>query len=183
MRYVIIPGVNGSGRKHWQTLWQDKWGPAASRISPASWDSPDLADWCHALEQATRHCQPGQVVLVAHSLGCLAAASWLGQRRPGVRGAFLVAPPDPAGPNFPAAAAPSFTAIKPASLTVPALVVGSDDDPYCVPDEARRMAVHWNAGYVSIGLAGHINDASGLGTWESGKALLGAFTAGLGNPG
>jgi hypothetical protein len=183
MHYVIIPGINGSGHEHWQTLWQDKWGSSASPISPASWDSPDLADWCHALDQATRQCQPKEVVLVAHSLGCLAAASWLRQRRSGVRGAFLVAAPDPSGPNFPATAAPSFTAIKAAPLTVPVLVVGSNDDPYCAPDAAGKLAAQWNAVHISIGRAGHINDASGLGVWESGQALLSAFTAGLGYPG
>lgn len=183
MHYVIIPGINGSGVEHWQTLWQDKWEISASRISPASWDAPDLADWCHAIEQATRQCHPSEVVLVAHSLGCLAAARWLLRQRPGIRGAFLVAPPDAAGPHFPAAAAPSFTAIKTAPLTVPALVVGSDDDPYCAPDAARKLAAQWNAGCLSVGMAGHINEASGLGAWESGQSLLSAFTAGLGTRG
>lgn len=183
MHYVIIPGINGSGVEHWQTLWQDNWGSSASRISPLSWDTPDLADWQRALDHAARQCHPREAVLVAHSLGCLAAASWLRQRRPGIRGAFLVAPPDPAGPNFPATAAPSFTAIRTAPLMAPALVVSSDDDPYCTPDAARKLAAEWKAGHIGIGRAGHVNAASGLGAWESGQALLGAFTPGLGRPG
>ncbi len=52
MHYVIIPGINGSGQEHWQTLWQHAWGPSASRIGPSSWDNPDLDDWCVALDQA-----------------------------------------------------------------------------------------------------------------------------------
>ena len=180
MHIVIIPGVNGSGQDHWQTFWQDAWGPSASRITPSSWDNPDLADWCHALDQATHRYRPSDVVLVAHSLGCLAAACWLSRQQPGIRGAFLVAPPDAAGPNFPATAAPSFTALETGPLDVPGLVVSSDDDPYCTPQAAQRLAAEWSTGHISIGLAGHINVASGLGAWESGRALLHAFTAGLG---
>lgn len=80
MHYVIVPGINGSGRDHWQTHWQDVWGPAATRIGPSSWDAPDLADWHRALDRATRRHGPSAVVLLAHSLGCLAAASWLAAR-------------------------------------------------------------------------------------------------------
>ena len=182
MHFLIIPGINGSGPDHWQSRWQDAWGCSASRIGPSSWDGPDLDDWCHALDEAVQQHQPADVVLVAHSLGCLAAGHWLRQRQPGIRGAFLVAPPDAAGPNFPAAEAPSFTTIEVAPLTVPGLVVSSDDDPYGTPQAARRMAEGWGAGHVSVGQAGHINAASGLGAWETGRALLGAFTAGLGHP-
>src|ERR1700733_13803146 len=177
MHFVIVPGINGSGPDHWQSIWQDAWGPLASRIGPSSWDEPDLADWCQALDRAAQRHQPGEVVLVAHSLGCLAAGHWLRRAQPGICGAFLVAPPDAAGPNFPAAEAPSFVAFKAAPLTVPALVVSSDDDPYGTPQAAGRLAAGWGAGHVSIGTAGHVNTASGLGAWEAGRALLAAFTA------
>jgi predicted alpha/beta hydrolase family esterase len=180
MHYVIVPGINGSGPDHWQTLWQDAWGPSARRISPSSWDNPDLDDWCDALNRAAHQDRSSDVVLVAHSLGCLAAACWLQRQRPGIRGAFLVAPPDAGGADFPAAAAPSFTALEAAPLSVPGLVVSSDDDPYCTPRQASRLAARWEAGHVSIGLAGHINVASGLDTWEHGRALLRGFTADLG---
>ena len=182
MHYVIVPGINGSGPDHWQTLWQDGWGPRARRITPSSWDNPDLDDWCQALDQAAhRYRPPSGVVLVAHSLGCLAAACWLQRRQqPGIRGAFLVAPPDAAGPDFPATAAPTFSMLEAAPLPVPGLVVSSDDDPYCTARAAQCLAAQWQAGHVSIGLAGHINVASGLGTWQSGRALLRAFTAGIG---
>jgi serine hydrolase len=182
MHFVIVPGINGSGPDHWQSIWQDAWGGSASRIGPSSWDEPDLADWCRALDTAVQPHQPAEVVLVAHSLGCLTAGHWLRQAQPGIRGAFLVAPPDTAGPNFPAAEAPSFTTLTAAPLTVPGLVVSSDDDPYCTTEAAQRLAVGWDAGHVSIGAVGHVNTASGLGAWETGRALLDAFTAGLGHP-
>lgn len=179
MHFVIVPGIDGSGPDHWQSRWEDEWGASATRIAPASWTEPDLTDWCHALDRAAARHRAGEAVLVTHSLGCLAAGYWLSRTQHGVRGAFLVAPPDAAGPNFPAAEAPSFTTFEAAPLTAPALVVSSDDDPYCTPESARRLAAGWGAGHVSVGAAGHINTASGVGTWEAGRALLTAFTAGL----
>ena len=181
MHFVIVPGINGSGPGHWQSIWQDAWGLSASRIAPSSWDEPDLADWCLALDRATQD-QSAGLVLVAHSLGGLAAGHWLRQARPHVRGVFLVAPPDPAGPNFPVAEAPSFTTFTTAPLAVPGLVVSSADDPYGTPAAAQRLAAGWGAGHVGIGPAGHVNAASGHGPWEAGRALLAAFAAGLGHP-
>lgn len=180
MHYLIIPGINGSGPDHWQSMWQTDWGTSAARIVPASWDAPDLDDWCRALDRAANRGQPSETVLIAHSLGCLAAAHWLRRRRPAMRGAFLVAPPDVAGLNFPAAEASSFTSVTAEPLTVPGLVVTSDDDPYCTPEAAERLAAAWTARRVSVGTAGHINAASRLGAWSSGRALLAAFIAGLG---
>jgi predicted alpha/beta hydrolase family esterase len=179
MQFLIVPGIDGSGPEHWQSRWEDEWGSSASRIAPSSWTQPDLADWCHALDRAAADQRAAGVVLVAHSLGCLAAGRWLSRAQPGVRGAFLVAPPDPAGPNFPAAAAPSFTTFEAAPLTVPGLVVGSDDDPYCTPLATRRLAEAWGTGLEGVGAAGHINTASGIGAWAAGQALLTAFIAGL----
>jgi predicted alpha/beta hydrolase family esterase len=179
MRYVIVPGIDGSDQDHWQSIWQAAWGASAVRIQPASWDRPDLDDWCQAIDHAVGP-NPSDAVLVAHSLGCLAAARWVAQRRSDIRGMFLVAPPDAAGPNFPAAAAPTFTALDTTPLDVPGLVVSSDDDPYCTADAAERLASGWHLDHVSVGRAGHINSASRLGRWDLGRALLTAFTAGTG---
>ncbi|MEU6779949.1 alpha/beta hydrolase [Nonomuraea angiospora] len=74
--------------------------------------------------------------------------------------------------------APTFTAVDATPLRVPGLVVSSDDDPYCSPEAASRLAAGWRIHQVSVGSAGHINSAGGLGRWDSGRALLTAFTAG-----
>ena len=96
-RYVIAPGYQDSDAGHWQTLWQAELGPAAVRVAVGSWDEPELEDWVAGLDAAMT---PGAVI-VAHSLGCLTALEWLA-RHPGVAaGAFLVAVPDPDGPDFP----------------------------------------------------------------------------------
>jgi len=177
MRFVIIPGIHGSDENHWQSFWQAEWGPSASRISPSSWDEPDLDDWCGAIDRAVDEARSADVVLVAHSLGCLAAISWTAGRRPNIHGVFLVSPPDPAGPNFPAAA-PTFASLAPAPLDVPGLIIGSEDDPYCATDSGIRLAAALQLDRVSAGFVGHINSASRLGRWDFGRALLTAFTAG-----
>lgn len=173
--YVIVPGIDGSDGQHWQTLWERQWGTSAVRISPASWSEPDLHDWVEAVQSAYDEAarQDGHVALVAHSLGCWAAATWLNQN-PSVPAdaAFLVAPPDPHGPTFPRQAAPTFTEVPAQPLPCPALVVGSTDDPYCTPEAAARLAASWHARWHLLGAYGHINSASGLGSWQRGRELL-----------
>ena len=172
--FVIVPGIDGSGPDHWQTRWQADL--PAVEIQPSSWAEPDLDDWRHALDAAVA----GVVdpVLVAHSLGCLAGAAWLLDAPGRVERAFLVAPPDPAGRQFPRAA-PSFVRDYPGPLPCPALVVASANDPYSSVAAARRQAATWGAGLVVTGDHGHLNADSGLGDWAYGRALLTDLCAGL----
>ncbi|MEV4946582.1 alpha/beta hydrolase [Streptomyces sp. NPDC053755] len=172
--YVIIPGIDGSDERHWQSLWEERWGASAVRIAPASWSAPDLADWVAAVQDAyeTASRREPHVVLVAHSLGCWAAASWLEQARPGAVAAFLVAPPDPGGPAFPREAASTFLGLTARPLPCPSLMVASDDDPYCDPATAASFAHGWRARARLVGGHGHINSGSGLGDWRAGLELL-----------
>jgi len=173
--FVIVPGIDGSGPDHWQTRWQADL--PAVRFEPSSWSEPDLDDWQAALDAAVSSVD--DAVLVTHSLGCLAAAAWLLDHPGRVSGAFLVAPPDPDGPQFPRAA-PSFVRGYPGPLPSPALVVASANDPYCTLAAARRQGRTWRAGLVVTGDDGHLNADSGLGAWPTGRSLLAAFCAGLG---
>jgi uncharacterized protein len=178
MHYVTIPGIDGSDHEHWQSSWEAEWDQRASRISVSSWTAPELDDWCDAIDRAVQRAGSAGTVLVAHSLGCLAAARWSARRRPGVAGVFLVAPPDRGGALFPAAAA-TFAATAEGPLDVAGLIVSSDNDPYCGTEVADRLAHDWALPRVSAGHVGHVNSASGLGRWDTGHALLTAFTAGL----
>jgi predicted alpha/beta hydrolase family esterase len=175
MHFVIVPGINGSDEEHWQSVWESAWGPSATRIAPSSWDAPDLDDWTAALDRTVAGVD-GDVVIVAHSLGCHAATAR--ELRPNVRGLFLVAPPDVTRPDFPREAA-SFTTLTPSPVPVPGLVVYGEDDPYCEPAVSVRLATGWGLPHVSAGEAGHVNVASGVGGWAFGQALLIAFTAGI----
>ncbi|MEU8776607.1 alpha/beta hydrolase [Streptomyces sp. NPDC048606] len=172
--YVIIPGIDGSDERHWQSLWEKRWGPSAVRIAPASWSRPDLSDWVAAIrtayEIASRH--DSQVVLVAHSLGCWAAAQWLEEARPDRVAAFLVAPPDVRGPAFPREAASTFLGLSARPLPCPSSMVASDDDPYCDPTASASLARAWQARGHLVGSRGHINSGSDLGDWQTGLDLL-----------
>lgn len=173
--YVIIPGIGGSDERHWQSVWEEGWGPSAVRIAPASWSRPDLLDWVAAIETAhgVASRRDDRVALVAHSLGCWAAAHWLERARPGnTAAAFLVAPPDPAGPAFPRAAAPTFLGLSARPLPCPSLMVAGDDDPYCDPATAVSFARGWRARSHLAGRHGHLNSDSDLGTWQTGLDLL-----------
>lgn len=175
VEYVIVPGIGGSDDEHWQTLWQQQWGPAAARIEPGSWSRPDLGDWVDAIDRAVKSAE-APVVLVAHSLGCWAATTWLGQagaHRP--RGALLVAPPDPTGERFPKEAAPTFVDVVPRPLPCPSVVVASADDPYCRLEVAEDLATSWGSRFEVVGSLGHLNSQSGLGDWPRGRELLTAL--------
>jgi hypothetical protein len=173
---VIVPGIGGSGPAHWQSRWEVGLRDAR-RIAPASWDEPDLDDWVAAIDRTVDHADPVPV-LVAHSLGCLAVAHWALRTHDAserVAGAFLVAPPDPARPEFPEAAR-DFT-VPTESLPIPALVLASSDDPFCSVDRAAAFAAGWGAPLFELGARGHVNVASGCGEWPEGLQLLEDFVA------
>jgi serine hydrolase len=171
MRFVIVPGIGNSGPTHWQSIWQAEWGPIATRITPASWSEPDVDDWVAAVDQAVNRAGSSDLVIVAHSLGCLAAANWLAASASSVRAAFLVAPPDPRGPTFPAAAK-SFADVDAEPVGVPGLVVASADDPYCRLRAATALSKAWELPLARAGAYGHLNAESRIRGWQQGRVLL-----------
>lgn len=173
--YVIVPGLGDCDALHWQSIWEREWGETGARISPGSWSEPDLTDWVHAVQYAQNAASltEGPVFLVAHGLGCWAAVTWLTTRSSHrVAGAFLVAPPDPRAAAFPDASAASFTGLSAQPLPCPALVVASDDDPYCTPQAAAGFAEGWEAHFHMVVAHGHVDSASNLGPWPQGRQLL-----------
>lgn len=182
---MIVPGIWNSDPDHWQSRWQDDRAEHDSRvlrIAPTSWSEPDPTDWCAAVTRAvTASDEPP--VLIAHSLGVLAVAAWLRDAgHPPIAGAFLVAPPDPLAPGFPAAAVGFTDPTAATHQTVPGVplhLVVSDDDPYCSADRAVAFAAALGARAVRVGALGHVNVASGVGEWAAGRALLDEFERSL----
>jgi uncharacterized protein len=175
---VILPGIGGSGELHWQTRWQ-KNDPTHRRFLPTDWNRPELEDWISALDRAVG-AAPNPPLLVAHSLACLLVAHWQQISTAPVAGAFLVAVPNPQSQAFPVAAA-SFANPPQSKFRFPSLVIASANDPYGTIEYAHGRASQWGSGIVEVGQLGHINEASGLGDWPRGKALLTAFAAGVAN--
>lgn len=170
---LTVPGLDGSGHAHWQTLWEHQW-LNCRRVDMGNWTTPNRNAWVNRLNLAIRQTQ-GPIVLVAHSLGCHAVAWWAALERPTtngpVIGAMLVAPPEVDSALADArlnAFAPSARGVLP----FPSLLVGSRNDPYITPDRAYRLATFWGADHVDAGRIGHINAASDIGDWAFGKAML-----------
>ncbi|MFC7514808.1 RBBP9/YdeN family alpha/beta hydrolase [Herbaspirillum sp. GCM10030257] len=168
---LVMPGIHGSGPKHWQTLWETQ-DPDYRRIQVDDWDHPHCASWVAAIDEAVASA-PAPVLLVAHSLGCLATVTWAMQaeRTDKLRGLLLVSVPDPLGPNFPADAK-GFSRPALQLLPTPGIVVSSENDPYGAPAYMRTCADAWGCRFVNAGLLGHINAASDVGDWPMGRALL-----------
>jgi predicted alpha/beta hydrolase family esterase len=170
---LTVPGLGNSGPTHWQTLWENA-RDDMMRVDLGMWDTPHRNAWVTKLDQAVRTAQ-APVVLVGHSLGCLAIAWWatLSPQPYGwpVAGALLVAPADVDRQDGP----PELGGFAPAPATplpFPSIVVASRDDPWIRFERAQALASGWGSHLVDAGSAGHINAASGVGDWIEGQALL-----------
>jgi predicted alpha/beta hydrolase family esterase len=166
----------GSGPKHWQTYWEQK-HLDYRRLTLDNWRSVHREDWVLALEKSLLSLG-GDIVLVAHSLGCLAVAWWAATDSPlvtSIQAAMLVAPPDiPSAPGcLPALS--SVTPMPQRKLPFPSLLVASETDPYATVQAAAVMAQHWGSTLVNAGAAGHINADSGHGDWPEGERHLTNF--------
>ena len=85
---LILPGLGGSGKGHWQLRWAEKMSTAGI-VEQADWDEPDPEDWTDTMVQAVELAER-PVVLVAHSLACIALVQAAGRFPQGkVKGAFL----------------------------------------------------------------------------------------------
>jgi hypothetical protein len=173
IRYLILPGWQGSPDEHWQSHWQ-RTLPNASRVEQADWDLPEREAWVTALERAI-DAERTPVIIIAHSLGCVTVAHWARQADPDVlrrvRGALLVAPADVERPGCPEPLR-GFAPIPQASLPFPTLLVGSDNDHAASTPRALELARHWGAEPAILAGAGHINVKSGHQRWEQGFAYL-----------
>ena len=50
MKYLLIPGLNNSGPKHWQSFWE-KSLPNAHRLIQENWGNPELQPWIASLNK------------------------------------------------------------------------------------------------------------------------------------
>ncbi|APO78516.1 esterase family protein (plasmid) [Rhizobium etli 8C-3] len=170
-RILILPGLFGSGEGHWQHHWL-KEHPHSRLVEQDDWDRPRLHDWMLRLEETLAE-EEDDAYIVAHSLGCLLAAQLAGRpsaRR--VRGALLVAPCDLRATEALHPGHIDFGTMPTKALPFPSIVVGSLNDIYISLDRLTMFARLWRSDLRNIGLAGHINVASGFGRWPSGYGLL-----------
>lgn len=182
-RVLVVPGLHGSGPEHWQSRWQRLY-PAFERVEQVQWDVPELPVWSGRLQEVLRQpVRAGQrlpssaqhqqrdtpanqqpTLIVAHSFGCLATVHGAATDAGNIVGALLVAPADPE--KFKVAAQVRHR------LPFPAIVIGSDNDPWMSVERAAHWAREWGADFINAGALGHINADTGLGDWLHGQSLL-----------
>jgi len=168
---LIVPGWRNSGPGHWQSLWAERI-PGAVRVQQDDWVHPSREAWVAAIARSVREAA-GPVVVVAHSLGCIATAHLPPDAARHIQAALLVAPADPER----RAALQDFAPVPCERLPYRSIVVASSNDPYCPPRRASAYARAWGSEFVRLQDAGHINIASGHGEWPLGWALLDSLLA------
>lgn len=175
---LLVPGLCGSGPSHWQTIWEQQHAEC-SKVDLGRWQDPHRNTWINNLNLAI-HRAGRPVVLVAHSLGCLAVAWWArfeqrewaqrGEAGP-VIGALMVAPPEV--DFFPLDERVSRFAPTPSEqLPFPSRLIASRNDPWMGFHTAQALARRWGSTLVDVGNAGHINADSQLGDWSFGREQL-----------
>lgn len=170
---LLLQGWLGSGPGHWQRHWL-RLRPHWRLVDFGSWDHPEPQGWRLALARAIGACERPPL-LIAHSLGCLAAAGLLAEPgAPEVAAALLVAPPDPGRPDTPEPLRP-FHPVPRVRFGVPGQLLLSSDDPYGSEAYALELAAAWGLEPLRLGPLGHINAESGLGPWPEGLALAEAL--------
>jgi predicted alpha/beta hydrolase family esterase len=170
--FLTVPGWNGSGPGHWQTIWEQR-RDNFRRIEQDNWKRPLRRQWVEAIQRTVQEIQ-GPVFLVAHSLGCLAVVEWAAEYTDSSRvgGALLVAPPwltasDSCPPEL-----AEFLPMPTRRLPFPSILAASEDDPYLPSELAAPLARAWGSEFADLGRQGHINIASGHGDWPEGERLL-----------
>jgi predicted alpha/beta hydrolase family esterase len=171
---LIVPGHDNSGPDHWQSRWERQLS-TARRIEQESWDGSSKDDWVARIVEDVARADRA-VVLVAHSLGVIAAvhaAPLLPQAK--VLGAFLVGAPDIEREDFPLDLDPAFRPIPRDPLPFPSVLVVSRTDPFTSHARAEDLGYAWGSAVIDAGDAGHLNTASGHGPWPEGLMRFAGF--------
>jgi uncharacterized protein len=172
LRGLIVPGLNGSGPAHWQTLWERQY--KLERVEQQDWGNPDAAVWTEKLDAAIG-ARRDKAVIIAHSLGCWTVIRWAAlyaDSKDRVQTALLVAPPDiELSATLPKSVL-DFNRHQGRRLPFPSILVGSENDPHMTLDRALALARASGSRFVNAGLVGHINIDSGHGPWPQGETLL-----------
>ncbi len=162
-----IPGLYGSGPDHWQTIWEKLYG--FTRIEQHDWDSPSCSEWNKSLLEQMGNRR--KVIFIAHSLGCHLLLKCFYQLQNVIKGILLVAPPDP-GCTVIKRDLSSFEIKVPFKITVPGVLVCSENDPYASIVYSEEYGRKFGLSLINIGKCGHINSDSHLGDWDEGAMIL-----------
>lgn len=126
--YFIVPGIGNSGNGHWQTYFETL-GDNLQRIEQLDWDTPNCNDWTETIEKAISKYNAEDVVLIGHSLGCIAIANWAKQYNKKIKGAMLVAPSNTEAPAY-TFATTGFSPFPLDKINFKTIIITSSNDPW-----------------------------------------------------
>lgn len=170
---LFIPGFHGSGPAHWQS-WAQSRLKGSTTLHGVDWEVPSITAWAdQAHRQLAALDRPA--LLVAHSFGCLVAATIAAEKPAAVAGIIFVAPANPqrfaasGGLRQPGSKAATVADILPESLpaTLSSVILASEDDPWLTLSAALELKERWHSHFVNLGEAGHVNVESGYGPWPT----------------
>lgn len=180
---VLVPGLRGPVEDHWQTRLAAT-VPGARTVPPLGRTDADLLARVALLDQVVAQA-PGPVVLVAHSAGVLVTVHWAARRgTTRVVGALLATPPvldeelPPEYPSLDRLRAHGWLPIPQGPLPFASTVAVSSDDPLADPVRVRHLAAAWGSRVHDLGAVGHLNPASGFGTWPEAVDLVDQLSGG-----
>jgi predicted alpha/beta hydrolase family esterase len=166
---LIAPGYRGSDENHWQTYWQ-KENKEYLRIEQHDWCHPVADEWIDTIERYVRETS-GDLVVVAHSLACIALVLWAQKTRLSIKAALLVAPPNTEDEKL-SKVITGFSPIPLQKLPFRSIVLASTNDEYTTIEQSEAFAKHWGSTFVNVGRKGHINSLSNLQNWPEGRTYL-----------
>jgi predicted alpha/beta hydrolase family esterase len=165
---------------HWQTLLQDELerrGSGVACVPRRQNEKLSCALWIEAIDSCLAAIA-GPVVLVAHSGGVMMVVHWAQQHRRPIRGALLATPADleyPLPPGYPSQdelQRSCWLPIPRLPLPFRSIVAASSNDPLARHDRVVQLAQSWRSELVELGEVGHLNPASGYGSWPRAIELL-----------
>lgn len=174
---LFVPGLREHVEDHWQTH-AAKALPRSVTVEPISTDRLSREARVAALDAALNAIE-GDVVIAAHSAGCLMVAQWARNPTRSIRGAVLATPADVENPlptGYPTEVElrdGGWLPIPRQRLPFPAIVVASDNDPLGGFDRVAELAQSWGAKLHEGGSVGHLNPPAGFGLWDDALRLIG----------
>ena len=170
-KILIIPGLGGSGEKHWQSYWLKKFDNSIEVVQD-DWNAPKLNNWLNKLNDSILKLD-APIILVAHSLAVSLVLHWTNKyNNPNIKGALLVAPADVDSKTHTPEIVRGFSLMPTPKLPFPSIVIASENDEYVSIDRAKYFSEQWASDFINIGFKGHINSDSDLKYWEEGQIIL-----------
>ncbi len=173
---LFVPGLRDHVEDHWQTHAARDF-PGSVTVEPLRVDGLSCEARVEALDAALNAIE-GDVVIAAHSAGCLMVAHWAKNPTRRIRAALLVTPADvenplpPAYPTLDNLRDNGWLPIPSQKLPFPALVVASRNDLLAEFERVAGFAWDWGGELFDAGEVGHLNPPAGYGPWPKARELL-----------